>query len=102
MEIFIGTKKLTRKESYELICNDYVKEFAKKQKIEFEYWVGDDIGDRAFFNCSELSFSFDEIRHDIDTNQPKGLIIDWYYGCVENEKNMNYQSYCMGLRFDKL
>lgn len=91
-----------RKEAYEHICNDYVQTFAKKQELDFDGWVGNDIGGLALFSCAELHFNLSDIVFDINTNQPKGKIIDWYYGYLENEKKMNYKSYCNGLKFEKL
>ena len=86
------------KENYKKACTDYIDVFCKQQGFEFENWVGDIIGEIAV--CGDMYFNFNDIVHHIDTNQPKGLIIDWYYDCVDNEaQTINYRSYCMGLRF---
>ena len=88
------------KENYEKAVNAYIDEFCKKQGCYLEYWVSDDIGGIACFGDYAF-FNFDEIRHDIDTKQPVGLIFDWIYDSVDNEnKTINYKSYCMGLRFE--
>lgn len=41
--------------------------------------------------------------HDLRTNQLALLILQWHNDCVDNhEKNINYKSYAMGLRFEDL
>ena len=103
-------KKLNKKElqaEYEKICNEYVKRFAKKQGIEFNFWAGDEVGVLAIFN-DEYSFILSEIIHDINTGQKKGLILQWQNDTFEehfnseNKKTINYKSYCMGLRYKDL
>lgn len=86
------------KDLYELVCNVYVERFCEKQDMSNEGWVGDDrIGEVIV--CSDFFFDFHDIKRDLDTQQPKGQIIDWYYDCYANESsNINYSSYCMGLR----
>jgi hypothetical protein len=48
-----------------------------------------------------MFFNFQDIVWDINSKQPKGLIVDWYYESIENpKKSMNYYSYTKGLRYD--
>jgi len=90
------------KTKYEQAVNDYILEFCEKQGVDFDYWVQD----IAFFG--DIMFNFDDIRHDIDTNQPKDNIINWYDATLEHctslkeieKKFINYNSWCMGLRYD--
>lgn len=90
------------KAKYERIVDAYIKEFEKKQEVELEYWVGDEVGGICSFG-DVLFFSFDDIRLDIDTNQPKGQIIDWLYDTMEhNGDRMNYKSWSMGLRYSDI
>lgn len=40
-----------------------------------------------------------DIFHDVDSEQPKGFITDWYYDNLEfKDKAINYYSYTKGLR----
>lgn len=85
------------KEAYEKVCNDYLDLFCKKQGIIFEGWVSDQIGGIVF--CDEYFFSFPDIVWDVNSDQPKGLIMDWYHENMElPEKSINYFSYTKGLR----
>lgn len=92
----------TLKAKYERIVDAYIKEFEKKQDMELEHWVGDEVGGICSFG-DVLFFSFDDIRLDIDTNQPKGQIIDWLYDTMErNGGRINYKSWSMGLRYSDI
>lgn len=89
------------KNTYESVCNEYVHHFCDKQEITFDGWVGDEIGGIAV--CSDFYFNLHDIILDINLNQPKGQIINWYYDNLnehmnENEKYINYNSYIKGLR----
>lgn len=88
------------REAYEKACNEYVKKFAQKQGIEFEFWVSDRVGETACFS-SHHAFNMPELIYDIDSNQPKGLIMEWHEKSLENqgEKWINYFSYCLGFRY---
>lgn len=78
---------------------DVIKSFEVKQGMNFEFFVSDDVTGIASFGCVNY-FHISDICHDIFTNQPKGQIIDWLHECMGNpDKTINYQSYCMGLRW---
>ena len=93
------------KNRYYEICNEIVAEFCKKQEMDFDSWVGDKVGEIALIGDYYLNFS--DILHDLNTNQDKWFIFQWYNDSVDNAiKNkfpiqINYQSYCMGLRYEK-
>ena len=91
-------KEVDREDDYdsEVIWNDYVQKFCNKQELTNEGWVNDDIGGIAI--CSELYFNFRDIVWDINSEQPKGQIIDWYYENLHNVKAIDYYSYTKGLR----
>jgi hypothetical protein len=95
------------KKQYEFACNEYVQKFANKQQIEFDGWVANEIGGLAIFS-SQYFFNISEIVLDINSKQPKGLIIQWQNDGVDfnmcNDKNetINYKSYTMGLRYEQL
>ena len=98
-------KKLKAK--YEATCNKWVNLFCEKQDLEFSYWVADEIGGIACF-IDEYFFNLSDIILDMNSNQPKGLILDWQNDGVdfnmfkETPKYINYKSYTMGLRYDQL
>lgn len=95
------------KQMYEYVCNQYIRKFCNKQRMDFDGWVADEIGGIAEF-ASQYFFNMSDIMMDINTRQPIGLILNWQNEGVdahfENDKsaNINYRSYIMGLRFDML
>lgn len=103
-------KKTTKindlKARYEKACNEFIELFCSKQEMVFEFWVGGEIGECAVFG--DLSFTFSDIVYDINTKQPKGLILKWYEDSVDyqlanpNKSNINYFSYSKGLRHKDL
>ena len=95
----MNTKHLKRK--YEEACNEYLQIFCEKQGMDNEGWVGDFVGGIAI--CSDFYFNISDIIIDIDTDQPKGSIINWYFDNLEHpEKHINYYSYSKGLRVSDL
>jgi len=92
-------KPANLKSRYESICNEYIEVFCEKQDLEFDGWIGDIVGSIASF-ISEYFFNFDDITYDINTDQPKGLIMQWQDFNVEYEGGfvINYYSYSKGLR----
>jgi hypothetical protein len=100
------TAKLQKlKEQYEFVCNEYVQKFCNKQGIEFDGWVGNEIGGIASF-ISQYFFNFSDIVWDVNSKQPKGLILKWQDDCVNHVENLgksiNYFSYSKGIRFSDL
>jgi len=95
---------MTLKDRYEKICNEYIKIFSDKQDIQFDEWMGGIVGGVAGF-ISEYYFNFSDIVYDINSDQPKGLILRWqddYLENVPNGRNINYYSYSKGLRYSDL
>lgn len=87
-------------ENYEKAVNEIIDYFCEKQDLDFEYWAGDCVGEVACFG--DIFLNFDDIIHDLKNDAPKGLIIDWYFEQLDNERiNINYRSYIMGARFKK-
>lgn len=85
------------KKQYEFVCNEYVQKFCNKQEMGFEGWVGNDIGGIA--TCNDYYLNFNDIVWDVNSKQPKGLILTWYNDMVENASfAINYYSYTKGLR----
>lgn len=91
------------KKEYDKICNEYISRFCKKHGFNIAdfYWVGEITGDAVCIG--DYFFSFSDIAYDINTRQPKNMILDWHNGCLENpEKRINYYSYSIGLRFSDI
>lgn len=95
------TVKLKRQ--YDSVCNEWIELFVKKQNIEFDGWVGNEVGGIASF-CSQYFFNLSDIIIDLTTDQPIGLILNWQTEDVDynlfngNPFHINYKSYTMGLR----
>lgn len=88
---------------YEQICNEIVKEFCKKQELDFdpEMWVAGEVG--GVICLGDYYFNLLDIVRDLKTMQPKGLILDWYNETLDEKDEgiyINYKSYTMGLRYD--
>ena len=94
---------------YEFVCNEWVQKFCNKQDIEFDGWVGEEVGGIASF-CCQYFFNLSEIIFDLKTKQPKHLILTWQSDEVdfnmdkdsENQKYITYPNYTMGLRHEQL
>lgn len=92
------------KSHYEDVCNEYIRRFCEKQDIEFDGWVGNEVGGIGEF-ISQYFFTMDDITLDMNTNQPTGLILDWqsdgvdYHIANGTTKRVNYKSYTMGFRY---
>ena len=88
---------------YESICNEIVKKFAKNQDLEFNGWVGNDVGGIAGF-ATQYFFSIQDMILDLNTKQKKGFILQWQSEMVEYrmseppKQTINYKSYTLGLR----
>lgn len=87
-------------EDFQQATQDLIDEFCKKQEIEFDYFIKDNPAELASFNL-EIFFNINDIYYDLQTNQPKGLIIEWYWDRIEKDHNINYYSYTMGKRAEK-
>jgi hypothetical protein len=97
---------MTLKQRYESIATAYLNKFIKKQEIDFDGWVSDDIGGIASF-CCQYFVSLDDMRYDIDNDCEVGLILRWQEDSVEHDMNgffdhINYHSYHKGLRYSDL
>ena len=91
------------KKRFEELVQEYILAFCIKHDIDFDYWVGNNIGGVAAFAGGEVYLNFDDIRFDIDTNQPAELIICHYWDSMEHHpKEINFRSYAKGLRYDQV
>lgn len=86
----------------EKILEEYIKQFENKHDLFFEFAVSDNLLGTICFGCVYY-FNIDDIVFDIDTNQPKGLIIDWLEQSLEYpNEHINFRSYSKGSRFNTL
>ncbi|GIM60059.1 hypothetical protein CAPN008_01090 [Capnocytophaga canis] len=81
-----------------------VEAFAEKQGLDFDFFIGDNPAEVVSFSC-EITFSLNEIWHDLSTDQPKGLIMEWFYENLEqyhkgNNDYINYYSWTLGKRYE--
>ncbi|MFJ1491862.1 hypothetical protein [Capnocytophaga canis] len=91
-------------ENFEKASIALVEAFAEKQDLDFDFFIGDNPAEVVSFSC-EITFSLNEIWHDLATNQPKGLIMEWFYENLEqyhkgNNDYINYYSWTMGKRYE--
>jgi hypothetical protein len=91
---------------FEQAASVLIESFCKKQDVYVDYIVVDDI--TGIYCIGDAYLTLSDIYHDMKTNQPKGAIIDWFWESVEFKTNnpdgvyINYNSYCMGLRYEQL
>lgn len=78
---------------YESACQRLVREFCYKQGVEFDFWLGDEIGSCFSVNCDAV-LTLSDILFDLKTNQPKGKIFNWYWSQVSQENPVSYKKYC--------
>ncbi len=80
--------------AYAKCCNDYIKLFCEKQGIEFDFWIADKVGEIASF-IQQYYFTLSDIIFDLNTDQPKGLILEYqdYNVSVTSEFAVNYQTF---------
>ena len=93
---------MTLEEKYKKVCSEYIDAFCKKQDVDFDGWIGDDVGGIAEF-LGQYYFNFQDIVWDVNSKQPKWLIFSWQDECLaEKTKCINYFSYTKGLRISDL
>ena len=101
-----GTKISELIDSYEKVCSDITAKFTAKHGLQFDGWIGNEVGGIALFNC-QYSFGIHDIVLDLQTNQKKWFILQWQDDSVDhalkgNDNQINYKSYTIGLRYDQL
>ena len=87
-------KKITNQ--LEVAISKYVDIFCEKHELDFNYWVGGMSGTIGVFN--DYFFSFDNVRLDLETDQPENQIFDWYEASLDENFKCNYKSWIMGFR----
>lgn len=89
------------KENLEESVINVINDFKRKQDLNFEFFVGDDCTGVSCFG-DEYHINLTDICHDVFTEQPKGLVIEWRHDSLkysENQGYLSYKSYCMGDRY---
>ena len=61
----------------------------------FEYAARNLIG---IICLSDYFFNIEDIYFDMKNDKPKGKILQWYDYVLTRESNINYRSFCMGMR----
>lgn len=97
-------KEENLKSAWKDVCESYVKAFCKRHHFTYEpnMWVGmseENIG--TVTEVCDMFVSLDDIRYDVDTKQPEGNFMKWYYKSLDLyelgvENYMNYPSFCNG------
>lgn len=92
------TKSLERiRKKYVEACTRYVTLFCEKQELDFDFWVADRVGGTFF--CGDYFFDIQDVIFDLETNQPKEAILDWYCENInDSNTKVSYLSYSNGLR----
>lgn len=83
-------------ELFEYAARNLIKEFCHKQDLQFEFENYDiEIG---VVCLSDYFFNIEDIYFDMKHNKPKDKILQWYDYRLMHNSNINYRSYCMGMR----
>ena len=80
----------------EYAARNLIKEFCDKQELQFEF-DNYDVG-IGVICLSDYFFNIEDIYFDMKNDKPKGKILQWYDYVLMRESNINYRSYCMGMR----
>ena len=83
-------------ELFEYAARNLIKEFCHKQDLQFEF-DNYDVGG-GIICLSDYIFNIEDIYYDMKHNKPKGKILQWYDYVLTHNSNINYCSYCKGLR----
>ena len=87
-------KSKSLKNKFNKIAEKYIKTFCKRLELDFEFWVGDEVGGIAFI-C-DYYFNYSDIRYAVDNEISFDYMSDWYYFIVEYGKKCYYNldAYC--------
>lgn len=83
-------------ELFEYAARNLIKEFCQKQDLQFEF-DNYDVGG-GIICLSDYVFNIEDIYYDMKHNLPKDKILQWYDYILMHDTNINYRSYCKGLR----
>ena len=83
-------------ELFEYAARNLIKEFCDKQDLQFEF-DNYDVG-IGIICLSDYVFNIEDIYFDMKNDKPNGKILQWYDYVLTHNANINYNSYCMGMR----
>ena len=83
-------------ELFEYAARNLIKEFCHKQDLQFEF-ENSDI-EAGVVCLSDYFFNIEDIYFDMKHNKPQGKILQWYDYRLMHNSNINYRSYCIGMR----
>mgnify|MGYP000927690439 FL=1 len=83
-------------ELFEYAARNLIKEFCHKQDLQFEF-ENSDI-EAGVVCLSDYFFNIEDIYFDMKHNKHQGKILQWYDYRLMHNSNINYRSYCMGMR----
>lgn len=69
---------------YKKICEQYTAALSELLEIDFDGWIGENIGEVAMFG--DYIFDFQNIRYAIDHNVKAQDFIEYYYFCLEYQE----------------
>lgn len=94
------TQNLIR--TYEQSVNALVKAFCQKQYVKFDVDMWADRVGGVILIRDYYYLNFSDIYYDMETEQPKGMIFDWYNYLEHNKDKsfVNYESYIKGFRHE--
>ena len=88
------------KKKFDETISEIVKKFEKKQRV-----FSDDLDkplEHIWFMEGLMFLTLSDIIFDLETDQPKGQIIEWFFNYERERMNgirfINYKSYSMGAR----
>jgi hypothetical protein len=85
--------KISLKKQFEKIVNLYIYEFEKQTGLQFDFWIGDEVGGVASF--SEASYAdLDDIRFMVDNKCTKYFTQYIDFICENNIRDLSISKYC--------
>ena len=93
-------KKKKLKKMFEESAEQYAAKFAKIMQMDFEWWIGDNVGEVA--EIGDLFVDFSDIRYVVDNNISEPDFITYYYFNIEYHKcRTNIDAFCRLLADEK-
>ena len=93
----LGDSATSMRKDFENVVQRYVREFERREGLEFDHWAGGEIGDTACFG--DYYFSFTTIQQVVDLGLPRGLVLEWYWYVLDIHPDaVNLTSYSKGVR----
>ena len=82
------------RDRYNKTINEYITKFEELTELEFEYWIGNKIGEVAEFS-GDYVFDFIEIKYAIDNNIDEDALMSYYHFNLEyHEARLEISAFC--------